>query len=93
MMIYDPTSYEIYRDVLPTGAENARADEIARLQLARVKAFADSQSWNFCDMTPAFRERVREGHRGLFGKIDGVSLVPGWDNDRGRDHRRLPSSG
>ena len=72
MVLYNPTSYEIYREVLPADDIDAGADAISDLQRTTLAQFAKENNLAFCDLTDSFRSEVRAGARGLFGHNDGT---------------------
>lgn len=71
-ILYNPTSYEIYREVLRQEDTDQIADEISRVQRQTLAQYARDNGLWFCDLTDAFREEVRRGVRGLFGHYDGT---------------------
>lgn len=72
LLLYDPSAYEVYRDILPAEMVSPESDAIAALQRSTVRAYAQTRGVPLCDMTDAFRDRVRRGERQLFGRYDGV---------------------
>lgn len=72
MVIYNPTSYEIYRDVLPAEEVDPAADAVSDLQRTTLARYAQDNGFVFCDLTDAFRVQTRGGARGLFGHNDGT---------------------
>jgi hypothetical protein len=72
LIIYNPTSYEIYREILPRELILAGPDAVSRLQRETLQSYATRVRSSFCDLTAGFRERVKHGQRGLFGARDGT---------------------
>lgn len=72
MILYNPTSYEIYREFLPEATIDPRFDDISTLQRSTLAAYAHEKRIAFCDLTEGFRKRVGEGTHGLFGRHDGT---------------------
>lgn len=72
LLLYNPTSYEIYREVLPDGQRDPLADEISRIQRQTLEQYAKEKGLAFCDLTDEFRAKVRQGVRGMFGHYDGT---------------------
>jgi len=76
VLLYNPTSYEIYREVLPDEQLDHLADEISHVQRQTLEQYAKDKGLPFCDLTEGFRTKVREGVRGLFGHDDGTHWSP-----------------
>jgi hypothetical protein len=76
VLLYNPTSYEIYREVLPDEQLDPLADEISHVQRQTLEQYANDKGLAFCDLTEGFRTKVREGVRGLFGHYDGTHWSP-----------------
>ena len=76
IVLYNPTSYEIYRDVLPIQDTNPLSDGISALQRELLARYTADRGLGLCDLTEAFRRQVGEGRRGLFGRYDGTHWSP-----------------
>jgi hypothetical protein len=76
VVMYNPSAYEIFRDVLPSAIRLPHVDEISTLQRDAIGAYAASRGLRYCDLTSPFREHVSNGARGLFGKRDGTHWSP-----------------
>jgi lysophospholipase L1-like esterase len=72
MILYNPTSYEIYRDVLSTHDTSALSDAIATYQRETLATYAGEKKVAFCDLTAGLQQEARAGKRGLFGHHDGT---------------------
>jgi len=72
LIVYNPTSYEIYRQILAPTQIDPIADEIATTQSTTLREWARTHGAEFCNLTQAFRERVSNGARGLFSSNDGT---------------------
>jgi len=72
LLLYNPTSYEIYREVLPAHQTDPLSNEISHLQRAVLQKYARERGLGFCDLTESFRQQVRNGVRRLFGYYDGT---------------------
>src|SRR5262249_21996863 len=72
VLVYNPTSYEIYRDLIVPGDVDRTADQIAALQTASLAEYSRTHAWQYCDLTDSFRTAVQRGARGLFSAHDGV---------------------
>lgn len=68
VLLYNPTGYEIYRDVLFD--RNPGYDEISEIQLQAQRSFAKKHDWVFLDLTEPLRNAVRESKTWIFGRYD-----------------------
>jgi hypothetical protein len=71
-ILYNPTSYEIYRRMLPEGLHDVSLDAISDLQRSHLSKYAADRGVTFCDLTDEYRARVQAGERRLFGVYDGT---------------------
>jgi hypothetical protein len=76
LILYNPTSYEIYRNILPQLDIDPIADQISRTQVEALRGYASTKDLRFCDLTPAFQAAVRNGARKMFGLTDGTHWSP-----------------
>ncbi len=72
VILYNPTSYEIYREVLRARDTDATSDAISRYQRESLRDYARGRELGFCDLTVEFRRLVANGSRGIFGDYDGT---------------------
>jgi hypothetical protein len=73
LLMYNPSSYEIYRsEELRSEAWNQRA----QLQRGTLRAFAADNDIAFLDLTPAFASRVADGEVSLYGREDSIHWSP-----------------
>jgi hypothetical protein len=73
LLMYNPSSYEIYR------SEQLRSevwDRRAQLQKSALRAFAADNDVAFLDLTPAFASRVAQGQVSLYGREDTIHWSP-----------------
>jgi hypothetical protein len=68
VLLYNPTGYEIYRDILFD--RNSKHDEISEIQLQAQRSFAKKHDWLFLDLTEPLRNEVRESKTWIFGRYD-----------------------
>lgn len=72
ILLYHPTAYEIYREILSGEIVDAMSDRLSAQQRSYLRQWSDQHQVRFVDLTEAFRERVKRGDRGLFGRNDGT---------------------
>jgi hypothetical protein len=68
ILLYNPSGYEIYRDILR--ARDPESDEIAEFQLEAQRAFADNNGWIFLDLTQPLRNKLKESKTWIYGRYD-----------------------
>ncbi len=74
VILYNPSSYEIYRGILCE--INSDADRSSLIQLNVLKKFADENQIVFINLIPGFREVVEEKKLWMFGEHDSVHWSP-----------------
>ena len=70
MVLYNPSSYEIYQEILPEDVRNRVSDSISAMQREVLANYSRERGLAFCDLTEGFRKHVRKGMRNLFGRTD-----------------------
>jgi hypothetical protein len=70
ILLYDPSSYEIYRDILLDRIP--KYDQASEIQLESLRSFAEKNSWIFLDLTTPLRSKLKENTIWLFGRYDGT---------------------
>ncbi len=72
LVLCNPTSCEIYREVLPEEQIDPASDELSRPQRDVPGRYAQTKGLGFCDFTASFRNEVGSGARGPLGRTDGT---------------------
>src|SRR5262249_17238359 len=70
ILLYDPSSYEIYRDILLDRIP--KYDQASEIQLEALKSFAEKNGWIFLDLTTPLRSKLKENTIWLYGRYDGT---------------------
>jgi hypothetical protein len=70
VLLYNPTGYEIYRDIFFD--RNPQYDEISELQLQGQRYFAGNHNWKFLDLTEPLRHEVKDSKIWIFSRHDGT---------------------
>jgi hypothetical protein len=68
-LLYNPTGYEIYRDILLE--RTPEDDAVSRLQIEAQTAFAKRHGWKFLDLTEPLRNEVKKRKTWIYGRHDG----------------------
>jgi hypothetical protein len=67
VLIYNPSAYEIYRDVVV--APDLQTDEVSIYQKQALSRYADNHGWRFIDLTPSLHRLAQDGVW-LYGRYD-----------------------
>lgn len=70
ILLYDPSSYEIYRDILLDRIP--KYDQASEIQLEALRSFAEKNGWIFLDLTTSLRSKLKENKISLYGRYDGT---------------------
>jgi hypothetical protein len=70
ILLYNPSGYEIYRDILLD--RNPKYDEISAFQMEAQRAFAQNHGWTFVDLTVPLRNQLSKTKAWMYGQYDGV---------------------
>jgi len=70
ILLYDPSSYEIYRDILLDRIP--KYDQASEIQLEALRSFAEKNGWIFLDLTTHLRSKLKENTIWLYGLSDGI---------------------
>lgn len=70
ILIYNPSGYEIYRDILLPG--DSELDSVAAFQFEAQRSFTNQHGWLFLDLTEPLRDEVKESKTWIYGPRDGV---------------------
>jgi hypothetical protein len=68
ILLYNPTSYEVYRGMWIEPIP--QADEVSAFQRQALRAFAHAHGWRFLDLTDPLRQAVQARQVWLFGRND-----------------------
>jgi hypothetical protein len=68
ILLYHPTPYELYRDILTD--RNADYDRIAEFQRNTQRVFAQKHGWMFLDLTIPLRHKLQASKMWLYGRYD-----------------------
>jgi hypothetical protein len=68
ILLYNPTPYELYRDILAN--RNADYDRAAEFLRDTQRAFAQKYEWMFLDLTGPLRHELQESKMWLYGRYD-----------------------
>lgn len=68
ILLYNPSPYELYRDLLTD--RHPDYDQVAQLQLDAHRAFAQHYGWVFLDLTVPLREALEANKAWLYGRYD-----------------------
>jgi hypothetical protein len=68
ILLYNPTPYELYRDILID--PNANYDQVAEFLRNEQRTFAQKHGWVFCDLTVPLRDELQESKTWLYGRHD-----------------------
>lgn len=68
ILLYNPTPYEIYREIRVD--PNPEADQTSAYQLEALRAFAHTYGWRFLDLTDPLRQEVQARKVWIFGRYD-----------------------
>jgi hypothetical protein len=74
ILLYNPTPYEVYRDLLTDRQPDY--DKVAQLQLDAHRAFAQHYGWIFLDLTVPLREALKADKVWLYGRYDASHWSP-----------------
>jgi hypothetical protein len=68
ILLYNPTAYEIYREI---GVDpNPQADQTSAFLRGALRAFAHTHGWRFLDLTDPLRQEVQARKLWIFGQYD-----------------------
>ena len=70
ILLYNPSSYEIYRDILIDRIP--KYDKASEIQLEAQRSFAEKNGWIFLDLTAPLRSKLKENTIWLYGRYDGT---------------------
>jgi hypothetical protein len=70
ILLYNPSGYEIYRDILLD--RNPKYDEISAFQMEAQRAFAQNHGWTFVDLTVPLRNQLSKTKTWIYGQYDGT---------------------
>ena len=70
ILLYDPSSYEIYRDILLDRIP--KYDQASEIQVEALRSFAEKNGWIFLDLTTPLRSKLKENTIWLYGRYDGT---------------------
>jgi hypothetical protein len=70
ILMYNPSAYEIYRDVMVDRDE--QADRISEFQRKELNDYAIKNRWTFLDLTPSLNAEVAQSGVWLYGKSDTI---------------------
>jgi hypothetical protein len=70
ILLYNPSSYEIYRDILLD--RRLESDRAAEIQLQLQRDFAEKYGWVFLDLTDPLRRELKKNKVWLYGRYDGT---------------------
>jgi hypothetical protein len=70
ILLYNPSAYEIYRDIL--AKPNALYDELGAFQLSAQRDFARRHAWTFLDLTEPLRSKLKSSKAWIYGRHDGA---------------------
>jgi hypothetical protein len=68
ILLYNPTPYELYRDLLTERRPDY--EKVAQLQLGAHRAFAQHYGWVLLDLTEPLREMLKANNAWLYGRYD-----------------------
>jgi lysophospholipase L1-like esterase len=74
ILLYNPSGYEIYRDILI--GSHQEFDEVAAFQVDVQRAFAAAHGWGFMDLTEPLRNEIRDSQAWIYGRYDGTHWSP-----------------
>jgi hypothetical protein len=69
-LLYNPSGYEIYRDILAD--RESVNDEVSELQLRAIKSFATGHGWILLDLTKPLRDALKDSKAWIYGQYDEV---------------------
>lgn len=75
VIVYNPVSYEVYRNVLPASLVDDISDQISNAGRTTLREFCAKNKVTFWDLTEPFRA-IAATRRDLFGKSDGGHWTP-----------------
>jgi hypothetical protein len=70
ILLYNPSAYEIYRDIL--AKPNPVYDELGAFQLSAQRDFAKRHGWTFMDLTEPLRSKLKSTQAWIYGRHDGA---------------------
>jgi hypothetical protein len=70
ILLYNPSAYEIYRDIL--AEPNPLYDELGAFQLSAQRDFARRHAWIFLDLTEPLRSKLKSTKAWIYGRHDGA---------------------
>jgi len=70
ILMYNPSAYEIYRDVMVDRDE--QADSISEFQRKELNDYAIKNGWIFLDLTPSLNAEIAQSGVWLYGKSDTI---------------------
>jgi hypothetical protein len=70
ILLYNPSAYEIYRDILVK--PNPLYDELGAFQLSAQRDFARRNGWTFLDLTEPLRSKLKSTRAWIYGRHDGA---------------------
>lgn len=74
ILLYNPSSYEIYRDILDDG--DLEHDEVSEFQFSALKSFATDHGWVFLDLTKPLRDEFKNSKVWIYGQYDTMHWSP-----------------
>jgi hypothetical protein len=74
ILLYNPTAYELYRDLW--AKPRPEADQASTMQREALREFADTHGWRFLDLTGPLRQEVQVQKLWLYGWYDKTHWSP-----------------
>ena len=68
ILLYNPTGYEIYRDILVD--RRPECDQVSAFQIQAQKDFAEAHGWRFMDLTAPLRTKLEKSKVWIYGQHD-----------------------
>jgi len=74
ILLYNPSAYEIYRDILLD--RKPEYDQVSEFQIEAQRSYAEANHWIFLDLTTALRKEVQKSKAWIYGDHDRTHWSP-----------------